>query len=139
MINFGAYSSSVAFINVFYNFMPQLLLGRILDFTAVGLYSRAINVTQVFDRLVLQVVNPVILPAISAHARAGGNLKHIYLDAIELIAAVQWPFLIFLALMTELIIRIWLGSTWIEIVPLIRFLCVASLSLFAASNVSGFS
>ena len=34
--------------------------------------------------------------------------------------------------MAEPIIWIWLGPTWTEIVPLIRMLCVASLSLFAA-------
>ena len=117
---------------MFYNFAPQLILGRILDFTAVGLYSRAINVTQVFDRFVLQVLSPVIMPAIVAHKRAGGDLKRMYLNAVELITVVQWPFLIFFALMAQPIIWIWLGPMWSEIVPLIRMLCIASLSLFAA-------
>jgi O-antigen/teichoic acid export membrane protein len=132
VIHFGAYSSSVAVINVFYNLAPQLILGRILDFTAVGLYNRAINVTQVFDKFILQVLSPVIIPAIFAHTRGGGNLKRIYLDAVELITVVQWPFLTFFALMAQPIIWFWLGPTWTEIVPLIRILCVASLSLFAA-------
>jgi O-antigen/teichoic acid export membrane protein len=111
---------------------PQLILARVLDFNAVGLYSRASNITQVFDKWVIQVLNPVILPAISAHTRAGGDLKRIYLNAIELLAVVQWPFLLFFAVMADPIIWIWLGPTWSEIVPLIRMLCVASLSLFAA-------
>ena len=111
---------------------PQFILARILDFTAVGLYSRAINVTQVFDKFVIQVVSPVIMPAIFAQIRTGGDLKRIYLNAIELISAVQWPFLIIFALMADPIISIWFGPTWTEIVPLIRMLCVASLSLFAA-------
>jgi O-antigen/teichoic acid export membrane protein len=132
VIHFGAYSSSVVVINILYNFAPQLILGRILDFSAVGLYSRAINVTQVFDRLVVQVLNPVIMPAIFAHTRGGKHLRRIYLDAVELITVVQWPFLIFLALMAQPIIWIWLGPMWSEIVPLVRMLCIASLSLFAA-------
>ena len=132
VLSFGFYSSGVVVINVFYNLAPQLILARVLDFTAVGLYSRAVNVTQMFDKLVIQIINPVIMPAMFAHTRSGGDLKRIYLDAVGLITAVQWPFLIFLALMADPIIRIWLGPTWIEIVPLIRILCVASLSLFAA-------
>ena len=132
VLHFGAYSSSVAVINVFYNLSPQLILGRILDFTAVGLYSRAINVTQLFDKFVIQVLSPVIMPAIFAHTRAGGDLRRIYLDAVELIAVIQWPFLIAFALMADSIIWIWFGPTWSEIVPLIRMLCIASLSLFAA-------
>jgi O-antigen/teichoic acid export membrane protein len=132
VIHFGAYSSSIAVINTFYNFAPQLIIGRILDFAAVGLYSRAINVTQLFDRLVLQILSPVIMPAIFAYKRAGSDLKQMYLNAIELITAVHWPFLIVFAIMAQPIIWIWLGPTWSEIVPLIQVLCIASLSLFAA-------
>ena len=77
-------------------------------------------------------MNPVIMPAIFAQIRTGGDLKRIYLNAIELISAVQWPFLITFALMADQIILLWFGPTWTEIIPLIRLLCLASLSLFAA-------
>jgi O-antigen/teichoic acid export membrane protein len=132
VIGFGAYSTGTIIINVFYNMAPQFILARVLDFTAVGLYGRAISLTQVFEKFVIQVLNPVLMPAIFAKTRTGGDLKRIYLNALELIAVVQWPFLIFFALMAEPIIWVWLGPTWTEIVPLIRLLCLASLSLFAA-------
>ena len=132
VFGFGVYSSSVAIINVFYQSCPQLILGRILDFTAVGLYGRAVGVTQLFDRLFLGVLQPVIMPAIFAQTRAGADLKRLYLQAIQLITAVQWPFLTFMALMAEPIVRIWFGPKWIEVVPLVRMLCLASLCLFAA-------
>jgi O-antigen/teichoic acid export membrane protein len=132
VISFGLYSGGVSIINVFYNLSPQLFLARILDFTAVGLYSRAIGITQVFDRLVGQVLSPVIMPAIFAQTKAGGNLKRIYLDSIALLTAVHWPFLIFIAIMAHPIILIWLGPTWLEIIPLVRLMCLAYLSLFVA-------
>jgi O-antigen/teichoic acid export membrane protein len=132
VISFGLYSGGVSIINVFYNLAPQLFLARILDFAAVGLYSRAIGITQVFDKLVGQVLSPVIMPAIFAQTKAGGNLKHIYLDAVALLTAVHWPFLVFLAIMAHPIILIWLGPTWLEIVPLVRMMCIAYLSLFVA-------
>jgi O-antigen/teichoic acid export membrane protein len=132
VIRFGLYSGGVSIINVFYNLAPQIFLARILDFEAVGLYSRAIGITQVFDRLVGQVLGPVIMPAIFAQTKAGGSLRRIYLDAISLLTAVHWPFLAFLAIMAQPIILIWLGPTWMEIVPLVRMTCIAYLSLFAA-------
>ena len=73
-----------------------------------------------FDKLVGQVLAPVIMPAIFAQTKAGGNLKHIYLDAIALLTGVYWPFLAFLAIMAQPIILIWLGQTWLEIVPLVH-------------------
>jgi O-antigen/teichoic acid export membrane protein len=132
VIRFGVYSGGVSIINVFYSLAPQIFLSRILDFAAVGLYSRAIGITQVFDKLVGQVLSPVIMPAIVAQTRAGGNLKRIYLDAIALLTSVHWPFLAFAAIMAQSIISIWLGPTWLEIVPLVRMTCIAYLSLFVA-------
>jgi O-antigen/teichoic acid export membrane protein len=34
--------------------------------------------------------------------------------------------------MAEPIVRLWFGTGWLEVVPLVRMLCLASLSLFAA-------
>jgi O-antigen/teichoic acid export membrane protein len=132
IVQFGMYSSAVSIINVFYTLSPQIFLARILDFTAVGLYSRAVGVTQVLDKLVGQVLAPVIMPAILVQTKAGNDLKRIYLDAIELLTAVHWPFLSFMAIMAQPIISIWLGSTWQDVVPLVRMMCIAYLSIFAA-------
>jgi O-antigen/teichoic acid export membrane protein len=88
--------------------------------------------TQIFDRLVTQVLNPVIMPAIVARRQAGEDLKAIYLEAIQLLSVAQWPFLIFVALMARPIIAIWLGPTWLDIVPLVRLLCIANMAVFAA-------
>lgn len=132
IVGFGFYSSGVSVINVFYNLAPQLFLARVLDFVSVGLYSRAISLTQVFDRLVTQILNPVIMPAIVAKRQAGDDLKAVYLGAIELLSAAQWPFLIFVSIMARPIIAIWLGQTWLDIVPLVRLLCIANMALFAA-------
>jgi O-antigen/teichoic acid export membrane protein len=132
VIAFGAYSSATIIINVFYQYWPQLILSRTLGFTAVGFYGRAVNVTQVFDKLVIDVLHPVLMPVISAQTRAGTHLKPTFLSAIELITAVHWPFLLFAAVMAEPIVWIVFGSQWNEIVPLVRMLCLASLSMFAA-------
>jgi O-antigen/teichoic acid export membrane protein len=132
IVKFGLYSSGVVLVNVFYNSAPQLFLARVLDFAAVGLYSRACSVTQVFEKLVIQAISPVIMPAIFAQTSAGADLKRIYLHAISLLTVLHWPFLIFMAVMAKPIIFVWLGPSWLEVVPLIRLLCIAQLSLFAA-------
>lgn len=132
VVRFGLYSSGVVLINVFYSSAPQLFLARTLDFTTVGLYSRACTLTQVFDRLVIQTISPVIMPAILAQTNAGADLKRLYLHAISLLTVLHWPFLIFMAVMAKPIIVVWLGPSWLDVVPLVRLLCIAQLSLFAA-------
>jgi O-antigen/teichoic acid export membrane protein len=59
-------------------------------------------------------------------------LRRVYLDSVQLLSVVQWPALLFVAIMARTIILIWLGSSWLEIVPLVRVLCIANLALFAA-------
>ena len=132
IVGFGLYSGAVSVVNVFYGLAPQLFLAKVLDFTAVGLYSRATASTQIFDRLVTQVISPVIMPAVVARSKAGDDLKVVYVEAIQLLSAVQWPFMAFMAIMARPIILIWLGPTWLEIVPLVQLLCVGNLALFAA-------
>jgi O-antigen/teichoic acid export membrane protein len=132
IVKFGLYSSGVVLINVFYGSAPQLFLARVLDFASVGLYSRAVSLTQVFDKLVTQVISPVIMPAIVAQTSAGADLRRIYLHAISLLTALHWPFLIFMALMARPIIFVWLGPSWLEVAPLIQLLCVGYLSFFGA-------
>ena len=119
-------------INVFYNSAPQIFLARMLDFAAVGLYSRASNVTQTFDKLIIQVISPVIMPAIFAQTSAGAR-PQTHLSPRDLAAhSLAVAFLIFVAVMAKPIILIWLGPSWLEVVPLVRLLCIAHLSLFAA-------
>ncbi len=132
VVHFGLYSSGVALINVAYNAAPQLFLARVLDFTAVGLYSRAVALTQVFDKLVIQAISPVIMPAVMAQTKAGAELKRVYLDAISLLTALHWPFLLLVAILAKPIVAVWLGPTWLAVTPLVRLLCIAYLALFAS-------
>lgn len=132
VVAFGLYSSGVSVINVLYNLSPQLFLAKILDFASVGLYSRATSITQVFDKLVVQVLNPIIMPALVSKNKDVPGLRNAYLEAVELLSVVQWPFLVFVAIMAHPLILILLGQNWLEIVPLVRLLCVANLALFAA-------
>jgi O-antigen/teichoic acid export membrane protein len=132
IISFGSISSATAVLNGLYSNLPQLFLGRILDFGAVGLYNRATMLCQLFDRFVLDGVNPVVLPAFAARVRSGDELRTPYLRALEYITALYWPFLLCLALLADPAVKLILGSQWIEAVPLVRIIALASLCLFPA-------
>lgn len=132
VLRFGAYSSGTAIITSLNQLSPQLILGRVLDFTAVGLYARSVNIMIMFDRLVTDVLKPVILPAMAEHSGDTAALKRFYLDAVALISGLQWPFMLVAALLAEPIVTLLFGSAWTEVVPLARLLAVASLATFAA-------
>lgn len=131
VLPFGAWASLVTLLNMLFDFVPRLILGRALSFSAVGLYTRATTLCQLPERALMTALQPVLLAAMSAEVRQGGRLERAYLAGVANLSVVQWPPLVCLALLADPIVRVLLGQQWLEVVPLVRILAVAALSLFA--------
>jgi O-antigen/teichoic acid export membrane protein len=129
LLSFGTISSLISISNMAYELLPRLAFGKILGFGAVGLYSRALTVCQLPDRVVISALQPVILPAFAAQVRAGDCLKENYLHGLSLMTAVQWPALIMLSLLANPVVSILLGAQWDAVPPLVRIMALASMAL----------
>jgi O-antigen/teichoic acid export membrane protein len=126
---FGSYATANAMIGDIRQTAPDLIIGRLLTFEAVGLHSRAIGLLAIFNKLIFEGVQPVLLPAMSEKVRRGEDLRGVYLRALEYITVLHWPFLAFLALMADPIIRILLGEQWLAVAPLVQIYCgISALS-----------
>ena len=132
ILSFGAISSSVTVVNMAYDMLPRLALGRLLGVDAVGVYARAVTVCQLPERAIVSALQPVVLPAMAAQTRAGGDLKASYLRGLTLMSAIQWPTLIMLALLADPVVRILLGSQWGETAPLVRMIALATMTMAPA-------
>ena len=130
VIRFGAYSSVVTLLNLLFDFLPRLILGRALGFGPVGLYGRAVTLCQLPERAVMMALQPVLLSSMAAEARRGGSLEGPYLRGIANLSVVQWPTLVCLALLADPLVRVLLGGQWLGVVPLVQILALAGLSLF---------
>jgi O-antigen/teichoic acid export membrane protein len=130
-LRFGGYTTTWALLSRASELLTYAILGRLHHFDAVGLYNRALVVSQVPEKLLLSAVGPVAFPALAAEARAGRSLKRPYLTALSLIAAVHWPALLLLALLAHPVVTILLGAQWMSIVPLVRIMAAAALFSFA--------
>jgi len=132
VVVFGGWSTATAIVNVIYDALPQLLIGRILGAAPVGLFGRAQMVCQLPDKLVVSAVHPVVLPAMAEYARNGGSLKSAFLLGIRHMTAVQWPALLCLALLADPIVRLLLGPQWGAVPNLVRIMALGMLWLFPA-------
>ena len=110
-----------------YDALPQLMLGRILPPSAVGLYNRASVICGIPERLVLSQVSAVAFPVFAAKLREGDRIKDPYLAAISHLTVVHWPALIVLALLAYPAVVFVVGRQWTDIVPLVRIMCIAGL------------
>jgi lipopolysaccharide exporter len=107
-----------------------LVLGRILPYSAVGLYNRAQTVSSIPNQSILTSVFSVAFPALAAEIRQGRGLKEPYLRALGLITVFYWPAQVLLALLAYPIVALLLGEQWFEVVPLLQVMAVAGLAWF---------
>lgn len=105
---------------------PDLIIGKLLGVAEVGLFGKAMGVINVFNQLVTAAVSPVIFPLFAAQARAGTDLRAIYLRTASDVTALAWPFFGFVALLAPAIVRALYGGQWDAAVPLIRVICCGS-------------
>lgn len=109
----------------------DLIIGRILGFAAVGIYSKALGLMNLFHQEIIGVVNFVSIPALAARDRAGHSLREPTLQAIRMVTALGWPFYAVLALMALPILRVMFGHQWDEAAPLVEILALAgAIGLF---------
>jgi O-antigen/teichoic acid export membrane protein len=127
LMTFGGYNGLNALLYRVYDSLPSAVLGRILSFDALALYSRAVTICQLPDRAVLRGIDMILLPAFSAEVRGGKGLRDAYLRAMEIMTAILWPALFLLAILADPVVRLLLGGQWLGSVPLVRIMAIASL------------
>ncbi|GIK97010.1 MAG: lipopolysaccharide biosynthesis protein [Alphaproteobacteria bacterium] len=132
VLSFGSYASGNALVAEVWQSAPDLIMGRMLDFEAVGLYSRAKGVLAIFGKLIFEGMQPVLLPALSEKVRRGEDLREIYMKAMEHVTVLYWPFLGFIGLMAPQVILLLLGSQWSAAVPLVQLLAASHAIAFPA-------
>ena len=131
VVAFGGFSCVNGMLYRLYDSLPTLILGGMVNPSAVALFNRATLVCQIPEKTIVGGVASVVLPVFSTQARAGQDLKATYLHAIRLITGVQWPALVTLALLAHPTVALVLGDRWLAIVPIVRILAASLFFAFA--------
>ena len=120
------YMSSRVMETLAKNFHEPVIAKR-LDFEAVGLFSRAYGMVELFHSNVADAVVRVSTPAFAAEHRAGRPLGDVFARATALFVSVSWPFFGFIALCSEEIIRVMFGPQWVAAAPIATVLALSAL------------
>jgi O-antigen/teichoic acid export membrane protein len=131
VLPFGAYSVVPEVLQRLWEFLPTLVVGRVVSVGALGIFDRAAKIAELPQKLGTIGVRAVALPGFATQARAGGSLSAAYLDAVEHVTAVQWPGLLLLVLLAEPVVGLLLGPQWTAAVALTRVIAVAYLASFS--------
>jgi len=125
VVHFGKFASGVFVAGQLSNGAPELTIGKLSGLADAGLYSRAVGVISMFERLIGQAVAPVCLPYLARGVREQGTVVPSLVLTTTLVTGVGWPFVFFLFLSAYPAVRIMYGPQWMAAVPVAQVLCCA--------------
>jgi len=113
IIVFGLQMMSVSGVAMLTGRLSDLLLGRMLGVTALGLYGRASQLSAIiFDNL-YGTATRVVFAQLSKDYRDKGDWRGTYLRSFAMITAFMWPFLLGLAILSQPAILLLYGEQWL--------------------------
>lgn len=107
-------------------YAPDFVIGRVLTFADVGLYSRGYGLLNMFQTNVMGAIGSVAFPAFAHSHHGEKGVDKLYLKSMTFITGFSLPFLAFSALMAFPIIRVMFGQQWDMAAPILRLLAIAA-------------
>jgi O-antigen/teichoic acid export membrane protein len=102
------------------------LLGKYSDFVSVGLFERSSSLAQMFQRVIMQSVWSVAMPAFAKLSRDGVSLAEPYGRAVGMVCALGAMFFTWMLIYADSIVHVMLGDTWMVAVVVVRLIVVGS-------------
>jgi O-antigen/teichoic acid export membrane protein len=127
VVSFGSWATAAGTANQIGSRLPDLILGRAMTMSAVGLFSRAQSTADMFDSQIQSAVNLVALPATAEATRTGREIAPAYVHAADCMVGFAWPFYLTVALLAEPLVLFLFGGQWGAVAPLLQILCVGRM------------
>ncbi len=127
IIAFGSTSTALYVIGGIGVRSPDLIVGRLLTLTAVGLFSRAMGLASMLRFLVSGAIGAVFYPAFAKIRDRGEAMGAPYLRVVSGYTAVIWPAMAMLALAAQPVVLILYGEVWAGVGPLLFWIALAEM------------
>jgi O-antigen/teichoic acid export membrane protein len=113
IVTFGLKVMSVSGVAIITGRVSELLVGRILGISALGLYGRASQLSSMIFENVYGTATRIVFPQLSKDFRESGDWQGTYLRSMAMITAVMWPFLAGLAVLARPAVNLLYGPQWL--------------------------
>jgi O-antigen/teichoic acid export membrane protein len=131
ILKFGTQSSGLALSGALGMRSPELIIGRMLDFAAVGLYGRGVSLAGQLRLLVSGAIGGVFFPAFARMRDRGEPFAPAYLRVVSAYSVTTWPAMVFLAAASVPVVSILYGPVWAGVAPILMLVALSEI-LFTA-------
>ncbi len=114
-------------INYWARNADDLIIGKMLGASSVGIYNRAYTLMLLPISQVISVISDVMFTALSAIQDNKPQVKGVYLRAMGIITLIAFPMMMGMYVTAAPFILLLYGTQWMEVVPILRILCAVGL------------
>jgi len=125
LLNFSGYQFGFNFINYFSRNLDNILVGKYLGASVLGVYEKAYQLMKYPLMLLTFAMTPAIQPVIRKHASDPVKVEEIHRDFIFKLSMVGVLASVLMFSLAEWIVFILLGKQWNEVIPIIQILALA--------------
>lgn len=126
MLAFGGNLSGFSVINYFARNLDNILIGRYWGAQQLGLYSKAYQLLLLPIQQINAPITSVAIPALSRLQNDPERYRRYYCSAMSLIAFVTSPLIVIMAVLSDELILIVLGTQWIGASTIFKVLAIAA-------------
>jgi len=125
LLSFSGYQFGFNFINYFSRNLDTILVGRYLGASVLGVYEKSYQLMKYPLMLLTFAMTPAIQPVIRKHANDRVKVEEIHRDFVFKLSIVGSVAGLSMFVLADWIVRLVLGSQWLDVIPIIRILAIA--------------
>lgn len=122
-------------ITKFVDEATSLFIGKFLTPHHLGLFTRANQFSSLPGTVMGTTVSSVLFPSFSRLRNNDEEFTNVFKKSIQYQAAISIPLFLWLAMLSEPLIRVLLTEKWLEVVPIMQILCIGRC-LTPIANIS---
>lgn len=135
LYNYGIKLFFTSCITKFVDESTSFFIGKFLAPYHLGLYTRGNQFASLPGTVMGAVVNSVLFPSLSQLKDDETEFNAVFRKSVMYQAAISVPLFLWLAMLSEPLVRILLTEEWLEVVPVMQILCIGRC-LSPIANVS---
>lgn len=131
ILRFGSEFSLISLSGALGMRSPELIIGRLLGFAAVGVYGRAVSLSGQLRLLVSGAIGGVFFPAFARMRDRGEPFAPAYLRVVSAYSVTTWPAMAFLAAASVPVVALLYGPVWAGVAPLLMLVALSEIAFTA--------
>lgn len=127
LFGYGLSIMGVSVISAWEDGFDYLIIGKIFNTTALGIYTIAYRLPETLILNTMWVMTSVLFPTFSALQHDKDSLRKGFLSTVRYVEILVTPLCIGMIVVADPLIRVAFGAQWVEAIPILRVISIYTL------------